>query len=486
VPTPDLDLELPPDEAAHLARLPALARHRSGRARTVPVTLVWHDAPDGALAGAGLVLCERRSGRARSWRIMALHADLPGTPARVLREDDDPAALGHPLPAGLVAVAACTGRLRTLPIDPASAGVAGVSVLEGRLRAVTGEYPICRVGLHGVTDPAMALALAGEVRLTAARVTLAAQALRVAGRAVPDPDPPALAPSQSVSEAFAALLARQAGVLLRLAPQAAARNGSEPVHQMRVALRRLRSALKLFRSAVDCPALQALKPELKELGRHLGPARDWDVFVAGTGPAVARAFPEDKAITNLLDAAVRKQAESYAALAAYLHGPAFRLLGIRLAWLAAARPWEALPIADEAQGAALTQPLTEFAARQLTRRHARLLAPGADLSGLSPEALHAVRIEAKRLRYAAEFFAPLYPPRPVRRFVRRVTALQDRLGQLNDGTVAAELMAALDDAPERSYATGVVRGFVAGSHQNATRKVARAWRRVRRLESFWD
>ncbi|MDA8247624.1 MAG: CHAD domain-containing protein [Rhodospirillales bacterium] len=480
-----LDLDLPPAQAARLARLPALAAHRAGRARSVAVDLVWHDTPDGRLAAAGLALCERRIGRVRNWRLAALAAAPAATAPAVRAEGESPAALGHPLPAPLLPVAACAGRLRTLPLDAAGAGAAAITVLEGRLRAVAGEHPVCRVRLHGVTDPTLPLTLAGTLGLAAAADTLAAAALAVAGRAVPPPPPPALAAGQSVSAAFAVLLARQLAALLRLAPHAVAGDGTEPVHQMRVALRRLRSAMTLFRRAVDCPALAALKPELKALAHRLGPARDWDVFAEGTGRAVAAAFPEERAVARLQDAVARQRAGSYAALSAFLHGAEFRRLGIRLAWIAATRPWEDLPPADDAQAAARMRPLEDFAARALARRLARVQEPEGDPADLPAEALHALRIQAKRLRYAAEFFAPLYAPRPVRRFVRRVSVLQDRLGHLNDGTVAAALMAALGNT-ERSYAAGVVHGFVAASLPRARVKALRAWQRVRRLPPFWE
>ena len=483
MPAPNLDLAAPMAEAGRLARLPALARLRAGRAQGVAVEIVWHDTPDGRLAAAGLALSECRLGRTRVWQLAALHAVPAATLPEVVAEAAAPDRLGRALPAPLLPVAACAGRLRTLPLAPA-AGIAAVSVLEARLRAVADEHAFCRVRLHGVADPALARTLTESLRLEVATDTLAVAALGVAGRPVPSPEPPRLAADQSVSAAFAALLARQAGELLRLAPRAALGDGMEPVHQMRVALRRLRSAEKLFRRAVDCEALQGLKPELRELARHLGPARDWDVFGAGTGRAIEAAFPDDPAIARLRAAAGRKRAESYAALAGYLRGPAFRALGVTLVWLAAARPWEALPPADDAQAAARAQPLAAFAARALSRRLDHVLEPGADLSGLAPGELHVLRIQAKRLRYAAEFFAPLYPPGPVKRFVRRVAALQERLGALNDGTVAGGLMAALGGA-ERGHAAGVVRGYVAASHTGAARKLARTWRRVRRLDAFW-
>ena len=480
-----LDLDLPPAQAARLGRLPALVAHRSGRARRTAVEVVWHDTPEGALAAEGLALSERRIGRDRMWRLSALHAAPPGTAPAILAEAGTQEALGRPLPAPLLPVAACAGTLRTLPLDPAGAAATALTVLEGRLRAVTEELPVCRVRLHGVTDPSLPFALAASLGAAAAERTLAAAALEVAGRSVPPAPPPPMEPGQSVSEACAALMGRQLAVLLRLAPRAAAREGTEAVHQMRVALRRLRSAMMLFRRAVDCPHLVALKPELKALGQRLGPARDWDVFAEGTGRAVLEAFPDEQAVLRLQDAVARKRADSYTALATYLRGPEFRALGIRLAWMAAARPWEDLPPVDEVQAAARARPLGDFAARALARRMAHVQDPGGDPAQLPAEALHALRIQAKRLRYAAEFFAPLYPPRPVKRFVRRVTLLQDRLGHLNDGSVAAGLMAALGGA-ERSYAAGVVRGFVAASHPRAKTKALRAWDRVRRLNPFWE
>ena len=474
---PDLDLVLPAPQAGRLARLPALAAHRAGRARSQAVAVVWHDTPEGALAAAGLALAERQIGRARGWRLSALHATPPGTRPVLEAEGAAPDALGRPLPEPLLPVAACAGRLRHWPLDPA-AGMAGMSVLDGRISTVGAAHPICRVRLHGVTDPALAAAFTAGLDLALAPETLAAAALGLAGRSVPAGAPPAVAEGQSISAALAALLARETAVLVRLAPLAASGTGTEPVHQMRVALRRLRSALTLFRRAIDDAALQALRPELKQLAQLLGPARDWDVFAAGTGAAVATALPEDRAIVRLLAAATRRRAESYAALAAHLHGPAFRGLCLRLAWLAAQRPWERPD--DPAQA----RPLAEFAARELARRRARVRARGADLTTLPADALHALRIEVKRLRYACEFFAPLFPARAVRRLIRRTSAVQERLGHINDGTVAAGLLAALG-GPARGYAAGVVTGFVAAERQRAAARADRAWRRLRHAAPFW-
>lgn len=129
-------------------------------------------------------------------------------------------------------------------------------------------------------------------------------------------------------------------------------------------------------------------------------------------------------------------------------------------------------------------PLDGFAARALGRRLRALRAAAGDIETLSAEELHGVRLRGKRLRYAAEFFADLFPGRGARRFVRRLTALQERMGHLNDGAVAAGLMAELGAA--RGYPGGVVRGFVAAQAVGAREHIGRTWRRFRRLDVFWD
>ena len=99
--------------------------------------------------------------------------------------------------------------------------------------------------------------------------------------------------------------------------------------------------------------------------------------------------------------------------------------------------------------------------------------------------LHGLRIQCKRLRYAAEFFAPLFPGRDTRRFVRRLGVLQERLGHLNDGAVAGTLMASLGHGGGRAFAAGVVRGFVAAQSQDVRAKAERSWRKFQHVPTFW-
>jgi CHAD domain-containing protein len=164
-----------------------------------------------------------------------------------------------------------------------------------------------------------------------------------------------------------------------------------------------------------------------------------------------------------------------------------------LGTLAAARPWEwaavapADPAAEEKRAELLSNSLDGYAARVLDKRLEALLEPGADIVDLPPTALHAIRLHGKRMRYAAEFFAPLFPGHGARRFIRRLTVLQERLGHLNDGEVASDLIAQLGlTNGARSYAAGVVRGFVAARSGGARAQIDESWRKFRKLEPFWS
>ena len=183
-----------------------------------------------------------------------------------------------------------------------------------------------------------------------------------------------------MAAAFAHVVGHLTDVILYLAPLAAdGRDGPEPVHQMRVAVRRLRSAIKVFRHAVRCPAVDAADADLKALAGRLAPTRDWDVFVTETGAAAGSAFPTEEKLGRLLAAAERRRIACHADLRAYLRGADFRRLGIELACLAGSEAWQAT--LGEAETAELATPLTRLrpacaepqveAADAARRRHRR-------------------------------------------------------------------------------------------------------------------
>jgi triphosphatase len=134
----------------------------------------------------------------------------------------------------------------------------------------------------------------------------------------------------------------------------------------------------------------------------------------------------------------------------------------------------------------LALPIEVFAAEVLTRRHHRVIRRGDNFDDLDVPELHAVRLAAKRLRYATEFFATIFAPKLAARFIRRLSLLQEHLGYLNDAAVAASLLAELGPITgTRGYAIGVVRGFMTAEVAHDRRRLIRAWKRFQKLHPFW-
>ena len=486
----ELELSLDPDDAARLLRLARLTPLKTGRPRTRAVRIVWHDSPDRTLAQQGLALAEQRPG----WRLERLHPGAetwsPAEPAPLLQAARDSAGLGHALPNPLVPVAAFDGRSRIITLS-SEAGSMTLTLLTGSVHTVAGGHPVSRLRLEGAESAVrdLALALCEDVRLAVPQASLAAEAFAIASGMPPPPrhlGAPDLPADLSVSAAFAHVVGHLTDVILHFAPTAAdGRDGPEPVHQMRVAVRRLRSAIKVFRSAVQCPAVDAVDASVKALGKQLAPTRDWDVFVTETLAAVADAFPAEPRLQRLLTAAQRRRRTCHDALATFLRAPEFRRLGIELACLAAGQDWHAT--LAEAEATFFDVPLDVFAARVLNRRLKKLAQVDDELAELEPRALHAVRLRAKRLRYAAEIFATLYPVKATSRFIYRLTTVQNRLGALNDGTVARTLLDELAGTSGKlAFASGIVLGFAGAHSKRARSRSVRAWQKFRRAEPFWE
>jgi CHAD domain-containing protein len=484
-----LELVLAPGDADHLLRLKRLSGLRAGRMRRRASNIIWHDTADGALARDGLALAQSGT----TWRLerMAPGAAMwpPGAPPPVVEQAASLAQISHKLPAGLLQVARFDGLLSVLKLRRDGAAItlelSHGAVVWGRRRR-----PACRVTLTG-DAPAiidLALELAADIDLAVPTASLAAEARAAATASPPAPrhhGPPQLPAGLTVADAFCCVLGQLTDVILCHAPQAAAgRDGPEPVHEMRVAVRRLRSTLALFRPAVGCPALDAASLLLKSLAERLASAREWDVFITETTASVAAVLPDDASLRRLRAAAERRRRQAYAALRDWLRGPEFRRIGITLAGLAGGQAW--LPPPEPSQADAPNLGLDHFARHALTRRLRKLTAAGASIEQLDPAALHAVRLRAKRMRYAAEVFAPLYPNKPTRRFLRRLATLQDRLGHLNDGTAANALLADIATSTgTRARAAGLVHGFLAARADDARGRVSHAWTRFHRLAPFW-
>lgn len=217
------------------------------------------------------------------------------------------------------------------------------------------------------------------------------------------------------------------------------------LHQARVALRRLRSAISLFSRMLDDPQTDRIKTDLKWLGSAFGRARELDVLrkkLAGERPEVGG---------NLLRVVESEREAAFAAAKQIIEEPQFRRIAIgTLAWIETG-DW--LQSEEKKRRTARKRGITKHATRELKRRYAKIVKAGRDLARLEPEARHRLRIRIKKLRYASEFFGGALSDSTKQRkqFAARLEALQDCLGALNDIEANRRLMAqVMDDTRERS------------------------------------
>ncbi len=461
---------LDPALAPRLLRHPAIAARRAGPTRSAPLLLEWRDTADGTLGEAGLAVEQPRGAPAR-----LVHA-IP--PATALLCPASPAAVAE---AGLpddadTLLAAFLGRRATLPL----ADGVEARLLRGALRLGDAERPVARLVLAGPADAVAATMrdLAASLPLLPPLAGLAEEARALAAGTTPRPSrlgAPLLDHDLSVEDSVRHVIGHLAAVLAWHAPIARAGQHPSGVHQMRVALRRLRSALRAFRPAVDGPALRDADRRLKALASLLGPARDWDVFLGGLGAELAAALPGEARITALLDAARARRDLAYARLAEHLAGPAFRLLLWDLCALVACRLWDVRR--DDT--------IEDFAAGLLAKRWRRITAAGPAIEDLPDAEFHALRLDCKRLRYVAELFAPLWGRKRARRFLDRLAAVQEQMGLANDAAVARALVAPLE-GPGGSWAAGVAEGWVLARSRRSRARAGKAWEALLDAEPFWN
>jgi CHAD domain-containing protein len=330
-----------------------------------------------------------------------------------------------------------TARFRELEVEMAEGGS------DALLDAITDRL---RAGGAGEADPTPKVARAlGDGALAPPEV-------------VPEPLGSSATAGAVVRRAIAASVAR----LMRHDP--GLRLGGEPedVHQARVATRRLRSDLRTFAPLLEPTWAESLRDELRWLGGELGRVRDAEVLadrLAATSSRLPEADREGgRAIAATLTADVD---EARADLLAALRDPRYVALLDRL--VEAAR---APALTDQA-----CAPARRICPELVARPWSKLRRDARRLSSDSPdEELHAVRIRAKRCRYAAEAVAPVMGRRATR-FAEAVAAVQSVLGEHQDAVVAAAWLREHGPGGQHPFAAGQLWGL----ERLAAQEGRRAW-----------
>jgi CHAD domain-containing protein len=267
----------------------------------------------------------------------------------------------------------------------------------------------------------------------------------------------------------------------------------EGLHQLRVGLRRLQVAFGAFGEEFRNPVLGELRKRTKAFTDAIAPARDLDVFADELFAPPADAAGEDEAFRTLRERTEVARAHAWDQAVEHVSGTDFAVFLDDVAAAAEGRSWLLRSEEVFKTRLAIRAPVMSVAARMLDEHLVKARKRGRHLKSLSQRDCHRLRISLKKLRYAAEFYGPLYKKKRVRRYVTRIKRLQDLLGALNDvSQVRATLSRLTGDATTASgthadlcFAAGIINGWHRARAARMGKRALRRWDRFRHLTPFW-
>ncbi|WP_193180796.1 CYTH and CHAD domain-containing protein [Nisaea sediminum] len=508
----ELRLAVPEKWQSKLKRLPLLVGAGTERARTTPLKATYFDTPDGALAAAEMNLRIREIGQRRVQTLKVGSGWQAGLTERIeiegwVRDAEPVLELIHlpeirefltrdgiwdRLQPRFVTEFRRTSREVRFEGGFGSALVS-VDLDHGAIRSGSRSMPISELELELKDGDSaalfeLALAIHREVPL---RLEYRGKALRAEQlSAPPEPSPvkgerPVLAGGSRINESAVEILkASQAQVA---ANEAAILETNDPEgpHQMRVALRRMRASLGMFRAFGDPGLTEHVRAEAKWLASALGEAREWDVYIEDLHMPVEKALGAGiPALKELRGLAEARQEMGYRDARAAVASPRFTTLQLNLGLLietlsASGGRFDHLARSEE------------FAASRLEKRFRKVRKMGRHALQGPSEAMHELRLEMKKMRYAAEFFNSLFEAKKAKAFTKAAARLQNLLGYANDFAVSAEQLSALLDSGGESAgqdlakAAGVVIGWHGAEMVQANREIEHAWTRFLDAGRFW-
>ena len=502
----ELKLLAPQDILEKLRELPVIVQHARNRGVVRWLETVYYDTPERALFQRGMSLRVRRSGKhfiqtlkllpdigrplaRRQWEtpVDGITPDLARLPA---------AEIGDPVttlaPDALVPAFATKVRRHARQLDLPDASVE-IVFDEGTIEAGARQEVLSEIELELKRGNAGVLFDLGTQLLDAAPLQVGTRSKAERGYAlafdVVQPAAKAKPVSITAEHAVDDVIALLVGACWHhlLNNHAVAKEGFDPegVHQMRVALRRLRTICALFRREIPSPSFEAINGEARWLMQQLGQTRDWDVFATTTVSRLVATTPEVD-LGGLREAVERQRKSSYSALQAVLTDPRYSRFLLSLGHWVERRGWRNEIDSDAL--AVLSQPVPTLADKILARLHRKALKRGAQFRQLDTDAQHGLRIDLKKLRYAAEFFLPLYTIHaPAKRYVARLARLQNSLGRACDIASTRTLLGSIgqDDQAALHLAIGTVTGWQARDQIEVAKTLRKRWRRFKATPAFW-
>jgi triphosphatase len=366
---------------------------------------------------------------------------------------------------------------------------------EGVARARGEEAPFAELELELKRGPQWGLLALARRIATAGDFTLSFTTKAERGHALARPPrtfakkfaPPPLAPEMDTGRAFQRIALACLKQVAANAERLRHRASPEVIHQLRVGLRRLRSLITSFKKVAADARLPAIKAELKWLTAELDAARNLDVLLHGDYRAAVAEKADAEGLKGLGARLRGARRMAYARAGAAVENERFRRLLVDLLIWIETGPWTASePMAHERE-----RPIARFAARELEKRTGKIARRGKHLRELAPHARHKLRIEAKKLRYAADVFAGLFGhAKRSKAFVEALKDVQDTLGELNDIVVGERLAHEAAASPGRAetdsaFVAGRITGAQTARIGPLTDRAEAALKAFRDAKPFW-
>ena len=503
-----------PDDISRLARSAVFEHLTVGRATTRVLSTVYFDTPELRLAKAGLSLRVRKSGRAY---VQTVKNENTGMLASERGEYE--CKLPSPSPdlrfipdvyvrERLEAIANETAvepvmqseiRRTTRALKTAAGDEIELALDRGEIRTLMNGHsvvPVSEIELelkHGSSAALYDVArmLSRETPLTVNMESKAERGIRAlegrdiaprkAGRVM-------LAPDATAEEAFRATLSHCLRHIARNTSAIANARDPEGVHQIRVGLRRLRAALSVFGDAFKAGPFEELRARAKSLGDAFGTTRELDVFALDLLTPVEKCSKK-AGLTQLRLALEELRREYWESTVTLVRSDDLTGFLLDLAAAIETRSWrEASPPEHMSE---FVRPARELAAAALDKSLKKACKRAKHLAVLGIPERHRLRIALKSLRYAAEFFAPLFPAKSVAAFLESLSKLQDLFGALNDAAMAEHILTRIAEhagnhgGPELFEAAAFVEGWHQSRIPMTWDKAKKRWKRFAKTQPFW-
>ncbi len=243
-------------------------------------------------------------------------------------------------------------------------------------------------------------------------------------------------------------------------------DSAEYIHQMRIALRRLRVLLRMVAELQADVALQIIREQWAALGHQLGAIREWDVLLQQTLKPMRERMPEHAGIQQLLLLANRQRDIAWHAFIDDAYQRRLQNMLLQFGSWMTGNDWYGIELTSQTASSYAEKHITQARDRFNAARHA------CDMQDI--QQLHALRIKAKHLRYGIEFFSGLLDKYETKKLLSGLTALQDRLGMIHDNAMAMQLLEKLvvdQSGKELQEAVTLAKGWLQHELAEKSRKL---------------